>query len=68
MPQPRPDATYAGHAELVLVADMDVPHGDLQVVNDLSHERGQEALGLRAVCLTVQRCVGARGGLGDAVC
>ena len=66
MPQPRPDATYAGHAELVLVADMDVPHGDLQVVNDLSHERGQEALGLRAV---YWRFRGAWGrDPGDAVC
>ena len=40
----RPERTHTRYAEFILVADMNVPHGDLQVVDDLGHEGRQQTL------------------------
>ena len=37
-------STYAGYAELVFISDVYVPDGDLEVVDDLGHQRRNEPL------------------------
>ena len=43
------ESTYARDAQFVLISDVDIPDGDLQVVDDLGDQRCDETLRLRGI-------------------